>query len=108
MNKLTNFQEAVAIAVAEQPAYMRRKDSITATAGTILQVANLLVAFAGELPAWANILIAAVVGVAQIAVHAGTKGAITPSMANRLQAVQDSQPAPAELPTYVGESSRVN
>lgn len=79
------FKDAVAQALAEQPGYLRRKDSLTALAGTALQVGNLLVAFTADAPAWVNILIAAVIGIAQIVVHAGTKGAITPSMVQRLE-----------------------
>ncbi|AGG66864.1 hypothetical protein [Corynebacterium callunae] len=79
------FQSTVAQAIADQPWYMRRKDSITAVAGTVLQLANVLVASSSDLPEWANILVAVVIGAAQIAIHAGTKGAITPSMAQRLE-----------------------
>lgn len=79
------FQSAVAEALNEQPWYQRRKDTLTAVAGTILQVLNLLVLYSGEWPAWANAIIAAVIGVCQILVHSRTKGAITPSMAKRLE-----------------------
>ncbi|MGP5209092.1 hypothetical protein ACTXJY_14090 [Corynebacterium casei] len=78
-------QTAVAEALNEQPWYQRRKDTLTAVAGTILQVANLLVLYTGELPAWVNALIAGVIGICQILVHSRTKGAITPSMAARLE-----------------------
>ena len=79
------FQSAVAEALNEQPWYQRRKDTLTAVAGTVLQVLNLLVLYSGEWPAWANAIIAAVIGVCQILVHSRTKGAITPSMAKRLE-----------------------
>lgn len=79
------FQSAVAEALNEQPWYQRRKDTLTAVAGTILQVANLLVLYTGELPAWLNAVIAGVIGICQILVHSRTKGAITPSMAKRLE-----------------------
>lgn len=79
------FQDAVATALANQSWFARRKDSLTATAGTFLQVANLATAYMTGAPHWVSILVAVVVGVAQIVVHAGTKGAITPSMATRLE-----------------------
>lgn len=79
------FQSAVAEALNEQPWYQRRKDTLTAVAGTILQVANLLVLYTGDLPAWVNALIAGIIGICQILVHSRTKGAITPSMAKRLE-----------------------
>lgn len=80
------FQDAVAAAIADQPWYVRRKDSIAAGAGLVLQAANVLTAYSADFPEWVNIVVAVVIGVAQIAVHAGTKGAITPSQAARLEA----------------------
>lgn len=79
------FQDSVAQAIAEQPGWVRRKDSLTAVAGTILQLGNLALLMTADGPAWVNIIIGALIGVAQIIIHAGTKGAITPSMAVRLE-----------------------
>lgn len=79
------FQSAVAEALNEQPWYQRRKDTLTAVAGTVLQVLNLLVLYSGEWPAWLNAVIAGIIGICQILVHSRTKGAITPSMAKRLE-----------------------
>lgn len=79
------FQSAVAEALNEQPWYQRRKDTLTAVAGTVLQVLNLVVLYSGEWPAWLNAVIAGVIGICQILVHSRTKGAITPSMAKRLE-----------------------
>lgn len=79
------FQDSVAQAIAEQPGWVRRKDSLTAVAGTILQLGNLALMLTADGPAWVNIVIGALIGVAQIIIHAGTKGAITPSMAVRLE-----------------------
>lgn len=115
------FQDSVAEALARQPWYIRRKDTLTAVAGTVLQAVNLVTAFTTDMPEWANILIAVVVGLAQILIHAGTKGAITPSMAYRLedagQAAHLDMPDPArilpasyesdpsdDLPVYEGET----
>lgn len=117
------FQSAVAEALNGQPWYQRRKDTLTAVAGTVLQVLNLLVLYTGEWPAWANALIAAVIGVCQILVHSRTKGSITPSMAKRLEtagllafqecpsqsgisAYKQADDTPdAGLPVYRGEST---
>ena len=120
------FQNSVAEALAEQSWWVRRKDTLTAVAGTILQVANLLLLVSGEWPAWINAIIAAVIGAAQIVIHAGTKGAITPSMAMRLERAGErahldrpsvsgvavtTEPNPVDavattdLPVYTGETS---
>ena len=79
------FNTAVEQALANQSWFMRRKDTLVAIAGTILQIANLGALYASNGPEWVNILIALVIGAAQIVVHAGTKGAITPSMVRRLE-----------------------
>lgn len=80
------IRDAVAAALVAQPWWARRKDTLVAIAGTVLQVANVA-AFSGDaVPGWVAALIAVVVGVCQIIVHAGTKGAVTPSMADRLEA----------------------
>lgn len=79
------FQSAVAEALNEQPWYQRRKDTLTAVAGTALQALNLLILYSGEWPAWLNAVILGVIGICQILVHSRTQGAITPSMAKRLE-----------------------
>lgn len=82
---------AVQNALTNQSWFMRRKDTLTAAAGTILQLANVAAAYATDAPEWVNIAIAVVIGLCQIVVHAGTPGAITPSMSARLEA---AAPAP--------------
>lgn len=120
------FQNSVAEALAEQSWWMRRKDTLTAVAGTILQVGNLVLLVSGGWPAWVNAVVAGVIGLAQIVIHAGTKGAITPSMAARLEQAGErahldrpsvsgvaitTEPEPVDavastdLPVYTGESS---
>lgn len=81
----STFQVAVAQALTEQPWYVRRKDTITAVAGMVLQASNVVLAYAASWPEWVNVLVAFVIGVCQIVVHAGTPGAITPSQASRLE-----------------------
>lgn len=87
----TTIDSAVENALANQSWFMRRKDTITAAAGTILQLANIAAAYATDAPEWVNIVIAVVIGLCQVVIHAGTPGAITPSMSTRLEA---AAPAP--------------
>ncbi|WP_370513937.1 hypothetical protein [Corynebacterium sp. zg331] len=87
------ISQAVAAALEEQPWFARRKDTIAATAGTILQMVNIVAAQATDWPPVAAVAIAVVVGVLQVVVHAATPGAITPSMAPRLEA---AAPVPVE------------
>ncbi|KQB83899.1 hypothetical protein [Corynebacterium oculi] len=79
------ISQAVAAALETQPWFTRRKDTIAAVAGTILQMVNLVAAQATEWPPTAAVALAVVVGVLQVVVHAATPGAITPSMATRLE-----------------------
>lgn len=81
----TQIQEAVQNALAAQPWYVRRKDTITAVAGTLLQLLNVAAAYTTDAPEWASVALAVLIGTCQIVVHAGTPGAITPSMATRLE-----------------------
>lgn len=87
----SQFQSAVATALAEQPWWQRRKDSLVAVAGIVLQLANVLAAMSADFPSWVNAVVAVVIGVAQIAIHAGTAGAITPSMARRLEVAAEHE-----------------
>ena len=80
----TDIQIALSRALQAQPWYVRRKDTITAVAGTILQLANVAAMYATDGPEWVSVLIAAVIGLCQMFVHAGTKGAFTDSMKERL------------------------
>ena len=82
---------AVENALAAQPWWARRKDTITAVAGTILQLTNVAVAYTTDAPEWVSVALAVLIGLCQIVVHAGTPGAITPSMATRLE---NEAPAP--------------
>lgn len=89
----TQIQIAVENALAAQPWWARRKDTITAVAGTIMQLANVAVAYTTDGPEWASVAVALLIGLCQIIIHAGTPGAITPSMAARLE---DEAPTPDE------------
>lgn len=84
------IQNAVTNALNAQPWWVRRKDTITAVAGTILQLLNLVVAYSATAPEWVSVILAIVIGVCQVIIHAGTPGAITPSMATRLDQAADN------------------
>nr|DAR74691.1 MAG TPA: hypothetical protein [Caudoviricetes sp.] len=97
----SEIQDSVANALRSQSWFVRRKDTIAAVAGTILQLLNLLVFVTAGAPEWVNAVIAVTVGIAQTLVHAATPGAITPSMADRLEkAALEPAPVTAETTAY--------
>lgn len=79
--------DIIAAALVRQPWYVQRKDTITAVLGTLLQVLNLAAAFTTTAPSWVTITIAVLIGLIQAFIHAGTRGAITPSMGPRLEEI---------------------
>ena len=93
-----DIQNAVSNALRGQSWFVRRKDTIAAVAGTIVQVLNLMVFMTAGAPEWVNGIIAVAVGIAQAFVHAATPGAITPSMEKRLEKAA-LQPAPVTAET---------
>lgn len=93
-----DIQNAVSNALRGQSWFVRRKDTIAAVAGTIVQVLNLVVFMTTGAPEWVNGIIAVAVGVGQAFVHAATPGAITPSMEKRLEQAA-LQPAPVTADT---------
>lgn len=95
------IQTSVSNALRNQSWFIRRKDTIAAVAGTIVQLLNLLVFMTAGAPEWVNALIAITVGIAQTLVHAATPGAITPSMQHRLEkAALEPAPVTAETTAY--------
>lgn len=85
MDTQNAFSLAVAEYVARQPWAVRRKDTILAVAGGVLQLAQIATTMATGAPAWVPLVIGAVIMVAQAVVHAFTPGAVTPSMGARLE-----------------------
>lgn len=79
------FQDAVSEALARQPWYAERKNTLAGAANGILQMLNVVALIATDMPEWVNLIILGVGFIAEILVHAGTKGSITPSMAERLE-----------------------
>lgn len=61
----TEIQDSVANALRAQSWFVRRKDTIAAVAGTVLQLLNLLVFVTAGAPEWVNAVIAVTVGIAQ-------------------------------------------
>lgn len=106
----TDIQTAVSNALQAQPWYVRRKDTITAAAGTLLQLLNVAAAYTTDAPEWASVALAILIGLCQVVVHAGTPGAITPSMAGRLEEqapghVEDGYEAGALAAEAAGEAT---
>lgn len=50
----------------------------------MLQLVNVASAYTTDLPEWVNVLLALFIGALQVVIHAGTPGAITPSVVIRL------------------------
>ena len=94
MDTQNAFSAAVSEYMATQPWAVRRKDTIVAVAGGVLQLAQIATALTVGAPEWVPVVIGAVIAVAQAVIHAFTPGAITPSMAPRLEAAYvESLPA---------------
>lgn len=98
------IQEVVDDYVATQPWWDRRKNTIIAVAGLVLQVAQVVAVYAAGGPEWASIALAGVIGVCEALVHATAKGAVTPSMGERLgdvaaQITPSSEPEPIPVAT---------
>lgn len=84
---MNDIQIAVKNALAEQPWYVKRKDTLAAVAASLLYFADALAVNQAELPTWGGVAFAVFVFVCQIFTHAATPGAITPSMGKRLSEV---------------------
>lgn len=99
------IQEVVNDYVATQPWWARRKNTIIAVAGLVLQVAQVVAVYAAGGPEWASVALAGVIGVCEALMHATAKGAVTPSMGPRLGDVagQVDQPSVQEETAAVDE-----
>ncbi|AHI03829.1 hypothetical protein CFAL_12110 (plasmid) [Corynebacterium falsenii DSM 44353] len=96
MEPQSAFSVAVSEYLATQPWAVRRKDTIVAVAGGVAQLAQIATVLAVGAPEWVSLVIGAVIVLAQAVVHAFTPGAITPSMAPRLEAAY-VETAPAQF-----------
>lgn len=72
-------QEAGADALAEQSWFARRKNTITAVVQIILQVLNLMAFQLADVHWAVTVIIALIIGVGEVIIHAATKGPVTPS-----------------------------
>lgn len=86
------IQHTVAEVISEQPWYQRRKDSITQVAGFALQLAQIWLLSYHDSPVWIIVALGIIIAIAQTAIIAGTKGAVTPSMVERLAEKADRIP----------------
>ncbi|MGP6175449.1 hypothetical protein [Corynebacterium sp. A21] len=104
-------QEAGVAAIHDQGWFARRKNSLTAAAQVVLQILNLLIFTMGDVHWGITLGVAIVIGVAEVIVHASSRGPVTPSgiAAIQLKAAQISRtPAPvvgSSLPVFTGPTS---
>lgn len=101
MSELSPIQQAGAEAIAKQSWFLRRKDSLTAVAGVVLQIAQVATVYAVGAPLWVSAVIALVIGAAEVVIHAATPQALTPSGVERA-AREYRHPAPVTVPVTAG------
>lgn len=110
------YKTVVEQELANQSTWFRRKDTLLAVASAIVQLGQIATTMAVGAPEWVTMLITVIVGGATALIHANTKGAITPSMVERLEQAglqsfserKSLSDQPVEythnaLPVYVGE-----
>lgn len=100
------ISDAVTQYLGQQSWFLRRKDTLVAVAGGVLQIAQIATAYTAGAPEWVPILIGLVIIAAQAVVHAATPGAVTPSMGPRLEAAY-SGPLVADPMIGIRESVEV-
>lgn len=108
-NDLVNkIEEATGNALAEQPWFVRRKNTLTAIAQFILQAANVALFALGDVHVGVTIAVAVILSLAEIVVHAATKAPVTPAAAGKItKAAERVRPTIAEvnIPTkYIDEA----
>lgn len=74
---------AIGNLLAKQPGFVRRKDTILLIATALIWLASTLAPMATDWPLWVSAIIGLVASVAAAIVTAFTRGAITPSIAQR-------------------------
>lgn len=89
-SEIANALEPVfAKVLNEQSWFEKRKNTLAAVAQSVLQISNFALFAGGVLPLWATISIGIVVFVAEIIVHATTRGPVTPSGVDRIKDAMD-------------------
>ncbi|AJE32498.1 hypothetical protein B842_03225 [Corynebacterium humireducens NBRC 106098 = DSM 45392] len=110
MSQLSPVQQAGAAAIAKQSWFLRRKDSLTAVAGVVLQIAQVATVYAVGAPLWVSAVIALIIGTAEVVIHAATPQALTPSGVSRAaREYQAQMPVPAaavDAARQVGDTIR--
>lgn len=95
------IQDAGSDLIKQQGFWGLRKNSLTAAAQVILQLANILLFIETDIPVWVTVTIAAVVGIAEIIVQAGTKASVAPSVIEKMKRrVADELEVPSDIETY--------
>lgn len=81
---VNRVQEAVGDAAAETKFVQQRRNSLAGVAGTILQLANLLALVSFEIPWWGTAIIAVIIGLAEVIIHATSKTPVTQAVAEKV------------------------
>lgn len=85
-NELVNrIQYAAGDAIAGQSWFKRRQNTLAAVAQGVLQFANAGLFLAGVLPLPLTIIVAVLIILAEIVVHAATKSPVTPASAREIE-----------------------
>lgn len=88
---VVRIKDAGAEAIAESEGFQRRRNSLAGGAALVLQLANLLVFVNADIPLWGTIVIAVVIGLAEVIVHATSKTPVTPHVVDTLTATAQRQ-----------------
>ena len=79
------IQMAGSKALQDQSWWDRRKNTLAGVANLILQVVNVLAFMATDVHWGVTVAIAVLVGMAEVVVHAATKGPVTPSGVEKMR-----------------------
>lgn len=88
---VVRVKTAAADAASQVKVSEKRRNSLAGAANLILQLANLLVFVNYEIPLWATIIIALVIGAAEIVVHAFSKTPVTQGVVEQVTAAAEQQ-----------------
>lgn len=84
-NELVNaIQDVAATAISKTKFWQKRPNSLTSAAQTVLQLAGIAGGLFLGLPWWGILIVALVIGVAEVIVQASTKTPVTPHSAEKL------------------------
>ncbi|MCS5479851.1 hypothetical protein NYP18_09280 [Corynebacterium sp. YIM 101645] len=86
---VVRIKDAGAEAIAKTDTWKKRYNSYTSAAQVILQLANLLVFVNFDIPWWASVILALVIGAAEVVMQARTKTPVTPHVVAQLTEVAE-------------------